>query len=86
LLEHVCDAVGGSIPLACQDWANTKAAYRFLSNDLKHLKECELTGGGRSIISDAVSGWPNVPSSFTPRRLGSAALNCRGNCCLTSAQ
>jgi hypothetical protein len=22
-----------SIPLACQDWANTKAAYRFLSND-----------------------------------------------------
>ena len=24
---------GESIPLACQDWANTKAAYRFLSND-----------------------------------------------------
>jgi hypothetical protein len=24
---------GGSIPFACQDWANTKAAYRFLDND-----------------------------------------------------
>ena len=24
---------GESIPLACQDWANTKAAYRFFSND-----------------------------------------------------
>ena len=33
LLEQICEAVGESIPLACQDWANTKAAYRFLSND-----------------------------------------------------
>src|SRR3954469_614350 len=24
--------LGQSIPLACQDWTNTKAAYRFLSN------------------------------------------------------
>lgn len=27
---------GESIPLACQDWANTKAAYRFLGNDRVH--------------------------------------------------
>lgn len=33
LLEQIGDAVGESIPLACQDWANAKAAYRFLSND-----------------------------------------------------
>lgn len=26
-------SIGASIPLACQDWANTKAAYRFFSND-----------------------------------------------------
>jgi Transposase DNA-binding len=32
LLTHMAGAVGGSLPLACQDWANTKAAYRFLSN------------------------------------------------------
>lgn len=27
---------GQSIPMACQDWANTKAAYRFLENDRVH--------------------------------------------------
>jgi hypothetical protein len=25
--------IGESVPYACQDWANTKAAYRFFSND-----------------------------------------------------
>ncbi|WP_247367923.1 transposase [Bradyrhizobium sp. 18] len=25
--------MGGSIPFACQDWANTKAAYRFFANE-----------------------------------------------------
>jgi Transposase DNA-binding len=33
LLEQVSNGVGESIPLVCQDWANTKAAYRFLSNE-----------------------------------------------------
>ena len=33
LLKQLGDGMGSSIPLACQDWANTKAAYRFLSND-----------------------------------------------------
>jgi len=33
LLEQVGNAPGESIPLVCQDWANTKAAYRFLSNE-----------------------------------------------------
>jgi len=32
LLEQISEGVGASIPLACQDWANTKAAYRFFSN------------------------------------------------------
>ena len=27
------EGIGESIPYACQDWANTKAAYRFFSND-----------------------------------------------------
>ena len=27
---------GESIPLACQDWASTKAAYRFFSNERVH--------------------------------------------------
>jgi hypothetical protein len=33
LMEQIEGAMGDSIPLACQDWSNTKAAYRFLSND-----------------------------------------------------
>ena len=33
LLSRMEGAVGAGIPLACQDSANTKAAYRFFSND-----------------------------------------------------
>lgn len=32
LFDQLSDGMGKSIPLVCQDWANTKAAYRFLSN------------------------------------------------------
>src|SRR3712207_83497 len=32
LLHQLEGAVGAPLPLACQDWADTKAAYRFLSN------------------------------------------------------
>jgi hypothetical protein len=32
LLGDLSGQIGGSIPFACQDWAATKAAYRFLSN------------------------------------------------------
>jgi hypothetical protein len=32
LLQKLGGNIGGTIPFACQDWANTKAAYRFLSN------------------------------------------------------
>ncbi|MFD3264377.1 IS4 family transposase [Phenylobacterium ferrooxidans] len=32
ILKQLGDGMGGTIPFACQDWANTKAAYRFFSN------------------------------------------------------
>jgi len=32
LLEDMSQRIGKGIPLACQDWAATKAAYRFLDN------------------------------------------------------
>jgi Transposase DNA-binding len=32
LLTQIGSAMGQSIPLVCQDWANTKAAYRFFSS------------------------------------------------------
>jgi Transposase DNA-binding len=33
LLKRLGSAMGESIPLVCQDWANTKAAYRFFANE-----------------------------------------------------
>ena len=43
LLERMGDAMGASIPLACQDWANTKAAYGFFSN--QRISEAEILAG-----------------------------------------
>ncbi len=33
MVSQLASRLGQPIPLACQDWTNTKAAYRFLSND-----------------------------------------------------
>lgn len=33
MLERLWSGIGQTIPFACQDWASTKAAYRFLSNE-----------------------------------------------------
>jgi len=35
--------MGQSIPLVCQDWANTKAAYRFFSNE--RVSEADILAG-----------------------------------------
>jgi Transposase DNA-binding len=43
LLAHLAEHIGGSIPWASQDWANTKAAYRFFSNP--RISEEEILGG-----------------------------------------
>lgn len=43
LLEDFWHAVGKPIPLACHDWSNTKAAYRFLSNS--RISEDEIMQG-----------------------------------------
>ena len=39
LLTQLWNGIGETVPFACQDWANTKAAYRFLSNDRVNSKE-----------------------------------------------
>src|SRR5271163_969265 len=43
LVAQIGSAMGQSIPLVCQDWANTKAAYRFFSND--RVSEAEILAG-----------------------------------------
>lgn len=43
LVRNLAESIGDSIPLACQDWANTKAAYRFFANE--RVKEHEILAG-----------------------------------------
>lgn len=43
LLAQIGSDMGQSIPLVCQDWANTKAAYRFFSND--RVNEADILCG-----------------------------------------
>jgi hypothetical protein len=43
LLHRLAASPGQGIPLACEDWANTKAAYRFLDNN--RVSEAEILAG-----------------------------------------
>ncbi|KLU21793.1 transposase [Caballeronia mineralivorans PML1(12)] len=43
LLERLWKGMGQTIPLAYQDWANTKAAYRFMDND--RVSEHDILSG-----------------------------------------
>ncbi len=43
LLGMMSDGIGESVPYACQNWANTKAAYRFFSND--EVSEDQIMAG-----------------------------------------
>ena len=53
LIQQMGGAVGASLPLACQDWANTKAAYRFFSND--RVSEEEILSGHFRSTRDRVT-------------------------------
>lgn len=43
LMEQLSQGIGRTIPLACGDWAATKAAYRFLDND--RVSEADILAG-----------------------------------------
>lgn len=43
LLEQLSGRVGAMTPWTCQDWANTKAAYRFFGND--RISEANILAG-----------------------------------------
>jgi len=43
IIEQLSTGVGRSLSFACQDWANTKAAYRFLDN--RRISEAEILKG-----------------------------------------
>lgn len=52
-------AIGEPIPLACADWANTKAAYRFLSNE--DVSEGEILAGHFVSASDRIRAAADGP-------------------------
>jgi hypothetical protein len=54
LLTQIGSAMGQSIPLVCQDWANTKAAYRFFSND--RVSETDILAGHFQSTLDRAAG------------------------------
>ncbi len=52
LVEQSAENIGGSIPWASQDWANTKAAYRFFSNP--RISEEQILGGHFQATRDRI--------------------------------
>jgi Transposase DNA-binding len=79
LVERMAGAIGISLPFACQDWAATKAAYRFFSNE--RVSEAQILAGpatsGRRATAPpppAARSWssttrPSSPSGASaPRR------------------
>jgi hypothetical protein len=55
MLEQISHRIGGSIPFACQDWANTKAAYRLLSSD-RITEHAILAGHPAATRSRSIGG------------------------------
>src|SRR6266700_5281464 len=53
LLAQIGSAMGQSIPLVCQDWANAKAAYRFFAND--RVREADILAGHFQATHDRVA-------------------------------
>ena len=53
LVERLAEGIGETIPMACQDWANTKAAYRFLSNE--RVNEADILAGHFASTRDRFS-------------------------------
>jgi hypothetical protein len=70
--------MGQSIPLVCQDWANTKAAYRFFSND--RVGEADILAGhfqstrDRTAATDGLVLVLHDTTEFTYQREKSEAI------------
>jgi hypothetical protein len=78
LVAQIGSAMGQSIPLVCQDWANTKAAYRFLSND--RVSESDILAGhfqsthDRTIATDGPLLVLHDTTEFTYQRESTDAI------------
>ncbi len=78
LIERMCGAIGASLPLACQDWAGTKAAYRFFSNE--RVGEDQILAGHFQSTRERFAAAPGTilvlqdTTEFTYQRERSAAI------------
>jgi Transposase DNA-binding len=81
LLEQLAGKVGATTPWACQDWANTKAAYRFFSNE--RVTEASILAGHFASTRNrfsATSGFPvlvlhdTIEFSFTREHVASIGM------------
>jgi hypothetical protein len=70
--------MGQSIPLVCQDWANTKAAYRFFSSD--RVSEADILAGhfqstrDRTVATDGPVLMLHDTTEFTYQRENTDAI------------
>jgi transposase-like protein len=58
LVERLSEGIGESIPMACQDWAGTKAAYRFFANE--RVSEAEILAGHFQATRDRFQATPGT--------------------------
>ena len=85
LIERMAGVIGASLPLACQDWANTKAAYRFFSND--RVSEAQILAGHFQATRDrfAATDGPilviqdTTAFTFQRERAEAVGITCRVN-------
>lgn len=59
LLAQLSSRVGAATPWACQDWSNTKAAYRFFGND--RISEANILAGHMVSTRDRFAMSKNSP-------------------------
>jgi hypothetical protein len=58
LLGDLSQRIGGTVPFACQDWAATKAAYRFFSNE--RMDESIILAGHFAATTDRFTAHPGT--------------------------
>lgn len=66
LLVQLDAGMGESLPFACRDWASTKAAYRFLSND--EVSEREILAGPVSNFVREAIRWSGKDHRYGDRQ------------------
>lgn len=78
IVEKLATGIGRSLPFACQDWANTKAAYRFLDNP--RISEAEILKGHFQATYERFTASPGTilvlhdTTEFTFRRKHTEAI------------